>query len=480
MKRLSFFLSLIFVMPLFLVGCGGESEINSYKIVCEYDESAKSLTTFQETTFVNNSNNALSSVSLFLYPNSFKEVAVSNAYFDRCYPNGESFGGVEIESVESEEQELKFEIKNNEILSVTLLETLFPSEKVTFSIYFTVKLANVNHRLGYGENVINFGNFYPILCVYDDGFVENSFAKNGDPFYSDVANYDVTITYNKAYTLVSSGDILSTNEENGKKVTHIKGEKLRDFCFVLSTEFEVISQTVNGKEINYYFYDDQNAQENLALCVKVMDEFSNMFGDYPYKSVNIVKTNFCFGGMEYPNLVYISDAIQDESTYQYCIVHELAHQWWYSLVGNNEYEEAWLDESLTEYSTVLFFEKHSEYGFEYQEMIAGSESAYRLFVEIYTDILGDVDESMNRNLSEFETEPEYVNNVYTKGVLMFDNLRSLVGDNKFFKALREYFEEYKYKNASQEDLINVFIKVSHQNLKGYFDSWLCGEVVFVN
>ena len=479
MKKFAFLFVFIFALPLFLVGCGGQVQLSSYDIVCEYDENSHTLTCEQNVNYVNNSNNTLNEICFFLYPNSFKEIAVSNAYYDRAYPNGDSFGDIEIESVKIGDKDAEFNIENEAILNVTLFSDLFPNENIEINLSYVVTLANVNHRLGYGDNAVNFGNFYPILCVYDDGFVKNSFASNGDPFYSDIANYNVQITFPSNYTLATSGEVLRSTNENSKTTTEIKGEKLRDFCFVLSTKFEVISKTINDVNVNYYYYDDENAEEYLTLACEVIEEFSSSFGDYPYKNVNVVKTNFCFGGMEYPNLVYISDEIADAETYRYVIVHELAHQWWYSLVGNNEYEEAWLDESLTEYSTALFFERH-DYGLNYDDIIAGADSTYRLFVDVYSNVLGDVDESMNRNLGEFETEPEYVNCVYTKGVLMYDSLRKTLGDSKFFKCLKDYFENFRYKNASGADLINSFSSSSHRNLEGYFSSWLNGEVIFGN
>ncbi len=479
MKKFAFLFVFIFALPLFLVGCGGQVQLSSYDIVCEYDENSHTLTCEQNVNYVNNSNNTLNEICFFLYPNSFKEIAVSNAYYDRAYPNGDSFGDIEIESVKIGDKDAEFNIENEAILNVTLFNELFPNENIEINLSYVVNLANVYHRLGYGDNAVNFGNFYPILCVYDDGFVKNSFASNGDPFYSDIANYNVQITFPSNYTLATSGEVLRSTNENSKTTTEIKGEKLRDFCFVLSTKFVVISKTINDVNVNYYYYDDENAEEYLTLACEVIEEFSSSFGDYPYKNVNVVKTNFCFGGMEYPNLVYISDEITDSETYRYVIVHELAHQWWYSLVGNNEYEEAWLDESLTEYSTALFFERH-DYGLNYDDIIAGADSTYRLFVDVYSNVLGDVDESMNRNLGEFETEPEYVNCVYTKGVLMYDSLRKTLGDSKFFKCLKDYFENFRYKNASGADLINSFSSSSHRNLEGYFSSWLNGEVIFGN
>lgn len=474
MNKLFFLFIIAFLLPFCLIGCQKEENLTSYHISAVYDEDEKTLSCLQNVNYFNSSENSLNEISFYLYPNSFKEIAVSDFYYEKAYFSGDSFGGVEIESVEVAGQEQEFHLEGEEILNIPLFSDLFPNEYIEISLSYTVSLADVNHRLGYGENAVNFGNFYPILCVYEDGFVKNSFSKNGDPFYSDIANYEVEITYPSAYTLASSGEVLEEKEENGEKKAKIVGERLRDFCFVLSTKFEKLSKSVNNMTVNYYFYDDENAEENLKFASSVMQEFSALFGKYPYKTINIVKTNFCYGGMEYPNLVYISDEIKDMETYHYVIAHELAHQWWYSVVGNNEFEEAWIDESLTEYSTALFFEKYGE--INYDDIISGAYENYRLFMRTYS-LVGEVDERMDRSLDEFETEPEYVNLVYTKGVMMFDSLRELLGENKFNKCLKEYFKEFSFKNVKRGDLIKSFSKTSHMNLEGFFNAWLQGEVV---
>ena len=486
MKRLSFLLVFIFALPIFLFGCNNNEfeNLSTYTMDCVYDEQNHTLTCSQTLNYYNNTDNALNKLEFFLYANAFNEgnSVVSTSSFDKAYPNGASYGGIEVKEATCNDTDTEFVVEGdkNSILTVVLPSEIYPDENVKICLDYTITLANINHRLGYGENTINFGNFYPIVCVYENGFVENKFVSNGDPFYSDIANYNVQITYNEKYTMASSGDVVDEKIENGRKTTSVKGEKLRDFCFVLSEKFQKASNTVDGVTVNYYYYDDENYEDNLTLSCQVLQEFSNMFGEYPYKTLNVVKTSFCFGGMEYPNLVYISDAVTDEETYRYVIVHELAHQWWYSLVGNNEYQEAWLDESLTEYSTALFFEKHGEYGLDYKNIINGAENTYRLFVDVYSEINGDVDESMNRNLSEFNTEPEYVNCVYTKGVLLYDNLRQTLGEAKFMKCLKEYFESFCYKNANSGDLIASFSKTAKIDLEGFFNAFLNGEVILDN
>lgn len=345
---------------------------------------------------------------------------------------------------------------------------------------FKVKLANINHRLGYGDNAVNFGNFYPIACVYDEGqgFMTSPYSSNGDPFYSDVANYEVEISYPENFVLATSGVKLSESVKEGKKVSLIEGEKIRDFCFVLSTQFKEESKKVGDVTVKYFYYNDDNSSHSLEVSCKAIETYSTMFGHYPYESLSVVQTNFVHGGMEYPNLVMISDAVTG-ADYDYVIAHEIAHQWWYGVVGNNQYSHAWMDEGLTDYSTFLFFRENPEFKQNFDTLVDGATASYKLFVELYTRLNGKADTSMERSLDEFATEPEYVACTYTKGALLFDTLRETVGERKFFKALKDYFKYFGYENASPADMISCFENSTGYKLEGFFETWLNGQVVVI-
>ena len=354
-----------------------EKSLSSYDMELVYSDTTHTLSGTEKVTFINNYENMFTYLYLHLYPNAFRENAknpiVSVAEQDKVYVNGESFGNINIIKVISEGQELNYQVEGQDenILKVELPFEVYPDESITFEIEFETILANVNHRLGYGNNTTNFGNFYPILCVYEDGigFKTDLYHSNGDPFYSECANYNITLSYPSTFTLASSGTVTSSNTQENITTCKIKGEKIRDFCFVLSEIFEKSTTKLGDTNINYYGY---NGDINLNYCIDVSKEalstFNDMFGDYPYDSLNVVKTNFVHGGMEYPNLVMISDDISEDDI-AYVIVHEIAHQWWYGVVGNDEYNHAWMDEGLAEYSTLLFFEKNSKYGLNIDEMI---------------------------------------------------------------------------------------------------------------
>lgn len=463
--------------------------VSEYNLSLVYDDEEKILSGKEQLTYINSSDNMFETLYLHLYPNAFRQGAkqsvVSTANFENAYPNGLSYGNIEINRVYNKQnKDLSFSIEGEDsnILAIKLNDNLYPDEKVTFFIDFEVKLANINHRLGYGDYTINFGNFYPIVCVYENGngFCKSPYHSNGDPFYSDCSNYEVEITCSSKFLVASTGNLISRDRDGERVKYSYQAKNVRDFCFTLSEQFKKVSGKVDNIEVNYYGYqNDTNLDKCIKVCKDALSTFNKMFGKYPYNQLSIVKSNFVHGGMEYPQLVLVSDQISDEKDLNYVIIHEIAHQWWYGVVGNDEYNHAWIDEGLAEYSTLLFFEENKDYGENYKDLVINAEKSYNLFEDVYIKTTGDVDKRMDRPISQFATEPEYTQCTYTKSVLMYNALRELIGKNRFKRALETLYENYKFQNISPEQLISVFVKFGGREMESFFNNWLQGKVIFM-
>ncbi len=374
-------------------------------------------------------------------------------------------------------QEITGEDKN--ILNVVFKISLQPTAMHEIKIKFTVKIPNCNHRLGYGDGFVNLGNFYPIACVYENGkFVTDTYSSNGDPFYSDIASYSVTLKQPVSFNVASTGNITKETVNNQTKTTKISAVSVRDFAMVLSNKMQVKESVVDGVKISYHYLQDAQADTSLKCAEDSVRTYNELFGQYPYKQLSVVQTGFCFGGMEYPNLVYISQSVEDYESYINVIAHEIAHQWWYGVVGNNEYKYGWLDEGLTEFSTILFYENNPSYNISAEKILENTNKNYRTFLRVYTEVFNKVDTTMNRSLNEYATETEYVYTAYVKGVLLHESLRNLLGEKKYIKCLKAYFSECGFKNNTPEQLIDSFENSSKKDLKSFFNAWINGEVVF--
>ncbi|MBR7091129.1 MAG: hypothetical protein IKC79_01590, partial [Clostridia bacterium] len=159
------------------------------------------------------------------------------------------------------------------------------------------------------------------------------------------------------------------------------------------------------------------------------------------------------------------------------IIHEIAHQWWYGVVGSNECEHAWMDEALTEYTTALFYDKNVGYELTTSEVLSNALNSYLLFCDVYREVYGELNSSMNRNIHDFDTETEYVYLTYVKGVLMFDSIADVIGQSKMEKCLKEYYESNAMCNAKPSDMVECFARTSKKDLGKFIMSWLDGSVV---
>lgn len=454
--------------------------LTNYTMDITYNDHAISVN--QTVDYINASDINFDKIYLHLYPNSFSEGAinkpVSTLNESKAYPNGFSEGHITINEVlvSDEAQEIIISGTDYDILEVEVGE-LAPNDRVEIEIKYEVVIPNCLHRFGYGDNTINVANFYPIVAVYDGEWNLDSYHSNGDPFYSDMSNYNVSITAPSQLVLANTGQVDSQSISDNLTTYNITARAVRDFAFVLSDKFSVATTNYEDVEIKYYYYDDDNFNQSLQSAVDSIKTFNELFGEYPYKTYSVVKANFIHGGMEFPNLVIISDSVSDYNDYVNVIVHETAHQWWYGLVGNNEYDCGWLDEGLTDYSTALFYKYNPSYGIEFEDVIKNTTNSYVNFVEVYTKVLGKVDTTMTRNLSEYNTEPEYVYMAYVKGALLFESLRENLGEEKFLDVMKKYFKDYSFKNATPEALIGTFEKHLNCEMKGFFDSWLNGKVI---
>ncbi len=486
MRKISLLLvALIFALsiPLFNGCAKSSSEKNrtAYDIECVLSDDYN-LTGTERVDFFNDTDNTVTELKFNLFGNAFREGAkfspVSAQYQSTAYPNGKSYGDMKINGVSLDGLDTEFSIGglDQNILIVPLSKEIFPNERVSVTVDFSLKLADVIARTGYNSKTVNLANFYPALCgLGESGFYECVYYSNGDPFYSDVADFSVKLTLNSEYVVAGAGELTASVTDDGVSTHSYELKNARSFNFVLSKEFECVTDVTSGTRINYYFYEDAKPNKSIEYAIKSVKLFSEKYGEYPYSVLNVVQTKFVQGGMEFPTLVMISDDLEPQS-YGEVIVHETAHQWWQTAVGNNEIEYGFLDEGLAEYSVVIFYENYPEYNLTREALIKSAEGTYKVFCSVYDKLFGGVDTTMLRSLPEYGSEYEYVNIAYVKACIMYDYLRQTIGDELFFKGLKRYYSDYKFKNATPYDLVGAFEKTGG-SANGFFQSFFDGKVI---
>ncbi len=452
-------------------------EISQYNIEAEFNEESMEIYGNQQVYYKNNTNKNMKEVYFHIYANAFKSnktAPFESKNMTKAYPNGFDKGGIEILSVTEGGKKVNYKImgEGDTTLRVTPKTLLESGTATKINIEFKVKLPNSVGRMGYGENTVNIANWYPILSIYDNnGWNLEPYYAIGDPFYSDVAEYNVKMSIPKEYELATTGNILKKSNKGNKKIYDIKANNVRDFTLILSQKFSINRGNVDDTEVISYTIDGKKEKESLKYSMDALKIFNRSFGKYPYDQLSVVASDFFIGGMEYPNLVVIGKSLYENNvniSLEYVIAHEIAHQWWYGIIGNNQVIEPWLDEALTEYSTLMYFEK--KYGDHikdeiYEKMI---ENNYQEFSSNNTKN----DERILRSLKEFDNSLEYSSIVYSKGAMFIKELKDEMGEDDFIKGLREYFGTYKFKNATTEDFYKIMQSNTNKDLKEEFHNWL--------
>lgn len=458
-----------------------KADINQYVINAVLDTEKKVLTAEQQVTYFNNDNVELAELYFHVYTNAFKKKETAPFLFDdfsRAYARGFSPGYSEFASVElSKGQtrkalEYSLQGEGETILKVKLPEPLQPQKSVTLELKYKVVIPPAGERFGYGEDNINMGNWYPVAAVYDsEGWNLDKYYPVGDPFYSDTSNYTVNIKAPKEFSIAASGALAEEKVSGEYKSWRFDANSMRDFAFIASDKFQVAEVKAGDTVVKSYYYKghEKKGKEALEYGKRSIEIFNSSYGKYPYPTYSVVETEFP-SGMEYPGLVYINTRYynndNDGDNLLYTTVHETAHQWWYGVVGNDQIDEAWLDEGFATYSEGVFTEK--EYG------KGNGDLYYEYFEESAKGDLeaGAYDGVILKPLSRYANWNDYGPAVYTGGAVLLNDIRRQVGDQDFFKILQTYYKEYSFKNATTEDFLRVSEQVSGKEFDDLFKTHL--------
>jgi len=203
--------------------------------------------------------------------------------------------------------------------------------------------------------------------------------------------------------------------------------------------------------------------------------FSRLFVDFPYRQLVIVQTDFVHGGMEYGEIVFISSSITERAIKDRIIVHEIAHQWWYGIIGNDQVRTSWIDEGLAEYSTLLFFEENPEFGVASQDYINMYRNNLITFANWIQEVGGQVNFDMNRHLYEFDSQYEYAYMAYMRGKLLFVDLEAMLGRSIMIDALSHLARTNMFGIIDREDILQSLKYASGQDFALFFENYLAGE-----
>ncbi len=334
------------------------------------------------------------------------------------------------------------------------------------------------------RGVLLLGSFYPVLAARtgDDWFrkVEISI---GDTAMTEVADYEVTVAAPRSVAVYAPVAAQTAAQKEELTSTTFAADNLRDFAVIAGRDLHSEQRNVGDVTIRSIFKPDHDvvARRVLNIAADAVRIYSTRLGPLPMKTVSLVDAPLVatlgtaeFAGFgviasafyldfDSPTMRNMPDVIREqrgsvEGSLEWTVAHVVAHQWWGMTVGNDPAREPILDEALANWSALLYYrEAHgdAQAADALDEQLRGVYKLYRTF--------GGEDMEASRAAREYRNSFQYAAIVTSKGALLFEALRKLLGDEKFFAALDGYYKTNQLEVAD----MNVVTRT--------FDRWLSSK-----
>lgn len=444
-------------------------EIPHYDIALDVDFAGGTFSGIERIEFVNTTGEKLDEVFFRLYPNA------SAIYGDGLLSVEEVLVNGDVVATSTSIGET--------ILMVALPSPLEDRGAISLELWFNGRpavwssLEGTSSHVGYGiyatsARTMTLASFYPILAVYDEeGWNIDPVYEIGDPVFSTIATYAVSVTTEPGLTILTSGR-LTDQGLNGERCSYqFAGDGMRDFIITLGKGYVQRIEHIGAVALRTSFFPEhaQAGQIAMARAKAAITLYAQLFGPFAYNELDLVEVPLeRAAGVEYPGLILISEGYSNnpyDRFFDIIVSHETAHQWFYAVVGNDVIEEPWLDEAFATFASLLFLKETC--GVKVARMtIADWQASYRSACTCHPEI------SVTSPLYRFPDSATYNAFVYYGGALFLDEVRRTIGDTAFFTALSAYYHDLAFQVACASDLLTHLEAACACDLSEVFSSYL--------
>lgn len=456
-----------------------------YKININFDHESHQFLGDQNLIYYNNSRDTITKVFFHLYFNAFQPGSMMDVrsrslpdpdrrVMDRISKlNEDEIGFHEIKKIQQNGKDLKYHVQGT-ILEVELIDPLLPNESTEFYMeYFSqvpvqIRRSGRNNKEGIDYSM---AQWFPKIAEYDrKGWHAHPYIAR--EFYAPWGDFDVSISINKNYIIAATGILQSKVKEKNNYIWNFKVKNVHDFVWAADPDYvhDILKVDSENLELHFYYLETnedmvknwKRLQEDASKAFKFMNK---IFGKYPYTKYSIIQGGD--GGMEYP----MATLITGERSYPSLLsvtIHEALHSWYQMLLGTNESYLAWMDEGFTSFAQNItqIYLFNDIYKLDLVNPLKKSYERY------YSFIKSGLEEPLSTHSDHFSTNQAYGLGSYTKGAMFLMQLGYIIGEDILFKALKRYYNEWKYKHPDEYDFIRIMEKESGIELDWYIDYWI--------
>ncbi len=509
-----------------------------YEIWVELDETDKMLNGKEAISWTNTTGEPVSDMLFHLYWNAFKnelstffqEVKEETLFARGNLPRDGDWGWIEVTEIRLEDgpdlsssmeyvtRDRPVRPEDQTVMRIEFPDPILPGEEVRLRLEFRSKIPRTVARSGYYRDSYFIAQWFPKPGVYEEGIGWNAheYHQNSE-FFADFADFTVHITVPKNFVIGASGKETDTRVDDTLNTTTYtyRQEKIHDFAWIADPRYLKIERDfIAAEEVTPQEYEETSALLDLPVEeVKLPDVkmilliapehrkqidrhfdalraalkyYGLWYGPYPYETVTMVDPPFRTGsgGMEYPTLFTAGTTIlpsRDVHSPEGVIVHEFGHGYWYGLVANNEFEEAWLDEGINTYSTGRVMAKAYGPG-AFSAAIKGIPLASLFNMPKYLDYELDRAAAINTVAYDpiataswkFYNSGSYAANVYMRASTMLNTLERLLGEQTWARIMRTFHMRYRFKHPTTWDFREIVNEISGQALDWFFEEFFYG------
>jgi len=535
MKRFFFILPLVIVSFFFYLLDSGSNHIFSqtdqvllksahefkklsaeYKIDTELFPEQKKIVVEEKIIWRNLTDSSTNELQFHLYANAFANNKTEMArahHFDESEMTRVEVDSLEVDGINYDFIYFQPEVDNpfdSTVAKADLNKNVNPGDSVVIKISYQLSIPKSIERFGYasGREFYFIAQWFPKLGVYENGKWVCSQYHPYTEFYSDFADYNVSITLPKNIIVGATGKLIKDVESDSTRSLTYIAQNVIDFAWTASPEFHIEKRkykSVSGKNIEVKFLlQPENinlANRNFTAAINTIEYLEKYIGEYPYSELTLVDAprSSNLGGMEYPGIVTYFTPLFTPVELQHpeaTIIHEIIHQYFYAAVSSNEVYEGWLDEGLTSYleGKILqefygnpelyfrFIDYYPVFGLNFLSFnevpliyslrkLKVSPYAYSLYEYYLNNGLGSMQDSTYKLPSYLST----MTNVYSTPSLFYQTLDNYIGSGETLRLISKYYKNNKFRIVKAEDMLNIIRKYRDGNLNWLIDNVLKGN-----
>jgi hypothetical protein len=361
------------------------------------------------------------------------------------------------------------------LLRVDPVSPVAPGGALVVGVEYQLDIPEAGGRnygiLGRSDGSLSLAHAYALLAVYREGGWDlDPPPRYGDLVHAESAFFRVEIDAPAELSLVTGGRVLRSEARGERQFLEVAAGPVRDFYLAAGQDLELVELRAREVIVRGHAPPGGRAAMEAALAdaVAALEVFTRLLGPYPYLELDIVAISTSALGVEFPGIIALRRQLlsptEGDRWLESTVVHEVAHQWFYALVGNDQVSEPWLDESLTQYLTLRYFLRR--YGTE----------GYRDFRESLLSRWDEVDRNkrpIGLPVAAYGMN-EYGAIVYGLGPLVIEWLAGLMERPDFDEFLRDYVERNRFALARGEEFIAMAEVSCECALDEFFETWVTG------